>query len=146
MSEPAQVPAPPLDHDCCPCAERLRGRSKQLSDEWTRRTADMLRRKDYAEWWIGQATDLILKLGMDAPATRAVVAALLQRQHEMTEEIGALNKEVRRERRLNHASRRKASTKPQRAAEDEALLARETAYMKGYEAGLSGRAAEVHNA
>lgn len=45
MSE-ASVPPPPLGHECCPCAQRLRIKNKRLSDEWTRRTADAMAERD----------------------------------------------------------------------------------------------------
>lgn len=35
-----------IDHECCPCAERLRAQNKASSDAWTRRTADLQSRHD----------------------------------------------------------------------------------------------------
>lgn len=147
-AEVEQVPPPPLGHECCPCAERLRDRSKKLSDEWHNRIKEMLRDRDWANWWIKEAHDLLAnKLGGHGPANKAVVALLLSQVDELAEELRVERANLAAVKRKDRARyRRSFSTEAEKLAEDEALIRREKSYMEGYRAALEGRKAEVRHA
>lgn len=145
-------PPPPLGHECCPCAGRLRDRSKTLSDEWHKRTADWLRERDWAMYTVKLGNDALSAVGRDPKVSAAIVGLLIQRLKEQAEEISSLKQEAlghrRQFRALSHKIRHLTvgegtNREAVRAREDEALLDRETAYMRGYEAGLAGRTPAV---